>query len=97
MTTHPMQEVIIADDGLARFKKNAIVAYLLDAGRFTMNDLAKMPGASGIYGGAFPREDWEQFAQLIGYSVRGFGELSYASDEMYDRALQAGQKLRDER
>jgi hypothetical protein len=35
-----------------------------------MNDLALMP---------FSNEDREQFAQLIGYSVSGFGELPYAS------------------
>jgi hypothetical protein len=35
-----------------------------------MNSLAVM---------TFSREDREQFAQLIGYSVSGFGELSYCS------------------
>ena len=31
----------------------------------------------------FSIEDREQFAQLIGYSVSGFGDLSYVSDETW--------------
>jgi hypothetical protein len=31
----------------------------------------------------FSNGDREQFAQLIGYSVGGFGDLSYVSDEAY--------------
>ena len=30
---------------------------------------------------SFPQEDREQFAQLIGYSICGYHELSYVSDE----------------
>ncbi len=79
---HPMQPVINAD-GVARFKQNAIVRWLLDAGRFDMNLIAVTP---------FEREDREQFAQLIGYSVSGFGELSYCSDEAIDRADKAAEE-----
>ena len=42
-----------------------------------MNQLALMP---------FTVEDREQFAQLIFYSLAGFGELSYVTDETYARA-----------
>ena len=49
----------------------------LDAGPFDLNKLASMP---------FDDEDREQFAQLIGYSLGGFSELDYVSDETYDRA-----------
>jgi hypothetical protein len=70
---HPMQPIVLDDDGIARFKGNAIVRFLLDRGPITLNDLALMN---------FSDEDREQFAQLIGYSVCGFGELSYASDEV---------------
>ncbi len=34
----------------------------------------------------FSDEDREQFAQLIGYSLNGFGELSYVSEETYEAA-----------
>lgn len=85
MAEHPMQPVIIDDDdGIHRFKRNAIVCYLIDRGPITMNDLAIM---------AFSREDHEQFAQLIGYSVSGFGELSYASKEMIQRADRESEAL----
>ncbi|GMV06748.1 MAG: hypothetical protein AMXMBFR53_30230 [Gemmatimonadota bacterium] len=35
---------------------------------------------------SFSVEDSEQFAQLIGYSLSGFGELSYVTDETYNAA-----------
>ena len=78
---HPLQP--IEDDGndVVRFKPNAIVRYLLDNGGIDMNQIALLPGVS--------REDHVQFAQLIGYSVSGFSELSYVHDEDYDKASAA--------
>lgn len=73
---HPIQPLVMVNNVL-RFKENAIVSYLLDKGGFGMNKLAVLP---------FSREDREQFAQLIGYSHCGFGELGYASDEVYSAA-----------
>ncbi len=74
---HPTQPLAVNENGTLRFKRNAIVRYLLDEGPFDMNKLTLLP---------FSQEDREQFAQLIGYSLSGFGELSYVSDETYDRA-----------
>ncbi len=75
---------LVWDDDVIRFKANKIVKFLLDAGPFDMNQLAVMP---------FDREDYEQFAQLIGYSVSGFGELSYASDEVVAEADEKAWKM----
>lgn len=75
---HPMQPVGFDAHGVARFKRNAIVEYLLDRGPFDMNHLAALP---------FSAEDRMQFAQLIGYSVCGYGELHYVTDESYDAAM----------
>lgn len=71
MTTpaHPQQPIVTDDSGTARFKENAIVRFLLDDGPNDMNRLARMP---------FSAEDRRQFAQLIGYSVSGYEELSYS-------------------
>lgn len=76
MVKHPLQP-LVNKSGVIRFKTNYIVRYLLDAGPFDMNKLALLP---------FSDEDREQFAQLIGYSLSGFSELSYVSDETYERA-----------
>jgi hypothetical protein len=73
----PMQPIVVADDGVVRFEPNQIVRFLLDNGGFDLNQLT-------IRG--FPEVDWEQFAQLIGYSVDGFADLSYASDEVVTKA-----------
>jgi hypothetical protein len=74
MTSHPMQPLVKDDQGIVRFKRNAIVDFLA---RERLNDLARMD---------FSAEDWEQLAQLIGYSVAGFSELSYVREELKDEA-----------
>lgn len=78
MPDYPMQPLYRDPDGTVRFQTNAIVRFLLDAGPFDLNMLAKVP---------FSDEDRAQFAQLIGYSVSGWGELSYVSDAAYDEAV----------
>lgn len=70
---HPIQPVYKDDQGTLRFKPNKIVLFLLDNGGYEMNDLAYMD---------FDVDDRQQFAQLIGYSLNGFSELYYASDEV---------------
>jgi hypothetical protein len=80
---HPVQPLEHDKEGVLRFKANAIVCFLLEAGPYDLNKLAIME---------FSQNDREQFAQLIGYSLSGFSELSYVSDETYDQA--AAQKKR---
>ena len=68
---HPLQPIIIDKHKVARFKSNRIVEWLLEnaqANGFDMNTLAMMD---------FDKNDRWQFAQLIGYSVSGIGDLSY--------------------
>lgn len=74
---HPIQPLGTTPDNVVRFKSNAIVRFLLDHGGFDMNKLAGMN---------FTAEDHMQFAQLIGYSLSGYSELSYVSDESYGAA-----------
>lgn len=76
---HPMQP-LIRDRGVVRFKENAIVRHLLDHGGIDLNRLALLH---------FDDAEREHFAQLIGYSVQGFGELSYVSDEAFEAAQSA--------
>ena len=77
---HPIQMLKEDDHGVVRFVDNPIVRYLLDNGPFDMNHLAVAFSAPEY------REDAEQFAQLIGYSLSGFSELSYVSDEAFEMA-----------
>jgi hypothetical protein len=79
----PLQPIIVSDDDVVRFHKNAIVAFLQEwasSRGMDMKTLAMMP---------FDQADREQFAQLIGYSLCGFGELSYVRDETFERAADA--------
>lgn len=86
---HPMQPVVLDAHGVIRFKENKIVRALLDAatkaGDLDMNAQARM---------GFSPEDRRQFAQLIGYSVSGYGDLSYVDPESCAAADAAAELLR---
>ena len=81
---HPMQKLLMDDDGTIRFQENKIVSYLLRNGTSNMNEIASMN---------FPNKDLEQFVQLIGYAVRGFGELEYVKDKTYAKAEKKAKRL----
>jgi len=76
-TRHPIQPLERDDQGVMRFKPNKIVQHLLDHGGIDLNQIASMD---------FTVDDREQFAQLIGYSLSGFSELHYVSEETYAAA-----------
>lgn len=77
MNNHPVQPLYKDEHGVVRFKGNAIVRFLLENGPYDLNRLGLM---------GFSQDDREQFAQLIGYSLCGFGDLGYVSNETYERA-----------
>ena len=77
----PIQPIEKDKNGRLRFRMNAIVNYLLEeATRVGLCDLNKLAMMN------FSDEDRQQFAMLIGYSLSGFSELSYVSNETYRRA-----------
>lgn len=83
---HPIQPVVWKE-GVIRFKQNALVNYLLDwSSRHgcNMNDLILID---------FSRDDRTQFAQLIGYSVSGAGDLPYFDRTVLDAADREAEKL----
>lgn len=82
---HPMQPVVMGHNGRERFKMNHIICWLFESGRMSLNDTAALP---------VPVEDHMQLAQLLGYSIQGYGELSYVTDESYDAAVVAAEKLK---
>ena len=76
---NPIQPMVMVD-GILRFKKNVIVDALLEHGKRVGIDLNRLHVM-------FPKDehtdDWRQFAQLIGYSLSGFGDLSYVDNETF--------------
>lgn len=84
----PMQPLVVDDAGVVRFRKNAIVNWLLECAgkgiKGDMNMIAMLP---------FDAADREQFAQLIGYSVSGYHELSYVSDASATAASSLARKI----
>lgn len=98
----PMQPVEFDEYGVARFKRNEIVNYLLrwcasknGAVGYHEDTSGPAPDLNQLATMDFTREDWTQLAQLSGYSISGFGELSYVSDEDYAKAEQALEALRE--
>jgi hypothetical protein len=83
---HPMQPIIRAEDDVIRFQENAIIRWLCDSGRLNLNDIATLP---------FDNEDRMQLAQLLGYSVSGFGDLSYADPNVVAAADAVAEALLD--
>lgn len=75
--TQPMQPIVIGKNGTVRFQANAIVCWLCDSGKLNLNEIAIMP---------FSDDDHMQIAQLLGYSVSGFGDLPYATAEVVEAA-----------
>jgi len=77
---HPMQPLLPDEHGVMRLKKNAIAEHFYEWSQqrgMGLNEIAMMD---------FTDEDRMQFAQLIGYSLSGYAELSYVSDGSYERA-----------
>jgi hypothetical protein len=82
--------------GMKPGRPNAIVQYVIEhaqsmvathpmhAGRLDLN---------GLYTRNFPRADREQFAQLMGYSISGYHELSYVSDLSAAEATLLAEKI----
>jgi hypothetical protein len=90
----PMQPVIKGDRGEIRFRENAVIRYIVDhAGDVVHPGAPATDPATGkpyhqgkldlgkLLSLDFPQEDVEQFAQLMGYSIAGYHELSYVSNE----------------
>ena len=84
----PIQPIFKDQNGTIRFQANSIVRHLLDNGGIDLNRLATID--------EFSQEEWEQFAQLIGYSVGGFGSLSYASNDTYETARRMAESGKSE-
>lgn len=81
-----MQPIVADAEGVQRFKSNTVVEYLRNVAEkigMDINKLSLIP---------FPREDWEQFMQLTGYSVCGYCDLSLVSDKSKDAAWAAAER-----
>lgn len=85
---NPLQPIIV-DDTRAKFKDNEIVRDLLDFASERGMDL------NTIAMGDYSQDDQEQFAQLIGYSLTGFHELSYVSDKTALKASKLARKINE--
>jgi hypothetical protein len=85
---HTDQPLIKDEDNQIRFQSNPIVRWLLDTHPFAdMNVLAVTP---------FDQEDREHFLQLIGYPLSGYSEISYVSDEAYQRAVEMADSIQND-
>ncbi len=75
-----MQPIVWAEDGCIRFLANRMVNDLYEFAR------PRGMGLNEMAAGDYTADERMQFAQLIGYSVSGYGGLSYVSDESANKA-----------
>jgi hypothetical protein len=87
---HPMQPLAV-EDGTVRFKANKIVDWLWRSGAVDLNKLIAM-----YHSGMISQEDVTQFWQLLGYSVSGYGELSFIDPAVVAWADAEAEKLLEE-
>jgi hypothetical protein len=76
----PIQPVYLDSNGHIRFLDNRIVRDVLEVSKlngYGLNEIAL---------NRYTQEEHQQFAQLIGYSVSGYGDLSYVDRRACDRA-----------
>ncbi len=85
---HPIQPLEKDSHGTLRFKENKIVSHILDwcASKnghvgYTMDTRGPAPDLNSLSAMDFSKEDWQQLAQLTGYSLDGYASLSYVDDE----------------
>ena len=68
---HPQQPVVQVD-GIDRYLQNDIIAWLFDTGKIDLNAISTM---------GFKTADQCQLAQLLGYSLSGYGDLHYTKED----------------
>lgn len=76
----PIQPLVLDSQVVLRFQENKLVQALLKHGQETglgLNELARIEADPA---------DRMQLAQLIGYSLSGYGGLSYVTDDEYKAA-----------
>ncbi len=90
---HPIQPLIKDERGTLRFKENKIVSHILDwcASKnghvgYTMDTSGPAPDLNTLATMDFSKEDWQQLAQITGYSLSGYGSLGYVDDVAYGAA-----------
>ena len=87
----PMQPVVMAADGVIRFKKNQIISDMLELCQkhgLDLNEIAMRD---------YDKDDRSQLMQLIGYSVSGYGSLSCARAKHLMRADEKAESLAGDR
>lgn len=88
---HARQPIGIAEDGIVRFKQNAIVRWLVDThhgGQSAMNTIAVK-----VARGEFRTADYVHLMQLIGYSAIGYCDLSQVPRKAKSRARKEAARI----
>lgn len=87
----PDQPLYVDSDGCARFRENRIVRFMLSVCREHGVNLSVIGAMTAD--GSYSNEEFAQLAQLIGYSVYGFGELSVNPREIVERCDKKAEEL----
>jgi hypothetical protein len=81
----PIQPIYLDDHGSPRFQDNEVVVFLFIEGKLSLDKIEIMD---------FPQTDKEQFAQLLGCSVKEFCEFGFTSEEARSQAKASAKKAK---
>lgn len=88
MSEIPMRPIFIDDANRPAFKGNAVIQYLVRSGKLNM-----VQAVEKIADKSLPQEDIDEFYQLVGYSIGGYCEIKFVSDESCEKALAIAERL----
>lgn len=88
---HPLQPIVWDGEGTVRFQENPIIRFLQEFAAskgMGLNELHMLRNSN------WSKRDWSQFMQLLGYSVSGFGDLSFIPETDVHKADIRAENLR---
>jgi hypothetical protein len=90
---HPRQPIGLDTEHVARFKTNKLIRWMLKQGeegkKFDLNTIGRVAAS----GREFSWDDCVQVWQQLGYSVSGFGELSFVPKDEVDACDRIAEEL----
>jgi len=87
LVAFPNAQFVRDENGVFRFKENALVRWLMDGGKISLNDMAV-----AFQNGHFKLDEYMEFYQGLGYSLSGFLEIGAFDKEVRRRFRKHSEK-----
>ena len=84
-----MQPIAPDSHGVARFRENDVIRWLVDVKGVNLNEVSRVAQTE-----EFDRYDVAQFWQMLGYSVSGYGDISFIPKSVVEKADSKVEEMR---